>query len=477
MSTQKKILSLTILLVSDCVVVLLSYWVAYLIRSELLPEFMANQLKTYLPPFTQYLKYFAFAGTWILIFAYEKLYTKRYPFWEEIKVLVKSTSIASLTIMIMIFIARRQIQFSRTIVITAWVISLFLFPIFRLCIKTLLVKTHLWKKKLLLIGVQKTSLLVLKNIQQNTTMGYEVLGFLDDDPEKIGKTFSGIEVIGPVSQLEEITKAYGSKDIMIAIPHLPRKELDELLNKCEALSDSMWIIPRSGDFITAGVELEILGEVLTLSIKKNLAKPWNKLLKYVFEMVLTTVLSIILLPVFAVIALAIKLSSKGPVIFKQSRIGQGKKTFVLPKFRSMYEHNDQKLEEYIKTHPHAGEEWRKYRKIKGYDPRVTTVGKFLRRFSLDELPQLFSIIQGKMSLVGPRPYLPEELEGKATFRDKIAVVKPGITGLWQTSGRSEVKFEKRMALDEYYIRNWSLWLDITILLKSVKVWLSRKGAY
>jgi len=417
------------------------------------------------------------ASIWILIFAYEKLYTKRYPFWEEVKTLLKSATVSSSLIMIMIFIARRQIQFSRTIVILAWLISLFMFPLFRFLIKRLLLKLNIWNKKLIIIGVHETSLLALRSIRRNKTMGYEVLCFLDDDPTKIGKKFLGEKVLGPISDLEKIAEAYKSKDIMVSTPHLPRKELKEFISKCENVSESMWLIPRTGDFITEGVEIEVLGEVLTLNIKRNLVKPWNILIKALFDKFLTIILLIILSPLFFFIAVAIKLDSRGPVIFVQKRFGKRKKNFNLYKFRSMYTNSDKKLLEYLHKNPNAKEEWEKFKKLKYYDPRVTKVGRVIRKYSLDEFPQLINVIQGKMSLVGPRPYLQEELEGKELFKNIIAKVKPGITGLWQISGRSELPFEKRLGLDEYYIRNWSLWLDITILLKSVKAWLSKKGAY
>ena len=308
-------------------------------------------------------------------------------------------------------------------------------------------------------------------------MGYEVLGFLDDDPHKIVKSYLGVKVLGPISQLENITKIYHSKDIVISTPHLPRNKIRELLVRCENLSESMWLIPRSGDFITEGVEIEVFGEILSMYIKKNLKKPWNILIKTFFDIILTVFTIIIFLPIFLIIALAIKLDSKGPVLYVQKRIGKKNIAFDLYKFRSMYMDNEKKLDEYLKQNPVAKKEWAKYKKIKNHDPRVTNVGRFLRKFSLDELPQLSNILQGKMSLVGPRPYIPEELEQEELFKEKIALVKPGITGLWQIRGRSELSFEERIVIDEYYIRNWSLWLDIMILIKSFGIWFKQKGAY
>jgi len=308
-------------------------------------------------------------------------------------------------------------------------------------------------------------------------MGYEVLGFLDDDPAKIGKTYGGVKVLGPISEQENIAKTYGFKDIMVSTPHLPREKLKELLSKCEIISESLWLIPRTGDFITEGVEINPLGEVFVLRIKRNLTKPWNILLKNLFDISLTSIFIILTLPLMLVISIAIKLNSKGPVLFIQKRLGQREKPFNLFKFRSMFINNDNLLSEYLEKNHEAKEEWKEYKKLKDYDPRITKVGRIIRKYSLDEFPQLFNVVQGKMSLVGPRPYLVEELEGKESFKRTVSRVKPGITGLWQTSGRSELSFDKRIAHDEFYIRNWSLWLDMTILMKSIKIWLSGKGAY
>lgn len=474
---QNKLISFSALIISDFIVVFLSFLLAYFIRSDILSHLFISFRSIPVLPFANFLEHYYVGLVWIAIFAYEKLYTKRYTFWAELKVLIKSATLSSILIMILIFVTKTQLRFSRTIVVLAWLLSLFLFPLFRYITKILLVKANIWKKKLIILGVHQTSLLILKSIIENKTMGYEILGFLDDDPLKQGKTFSGVKVLGRTSALRDIAAAYRSKDIMIATPHLSRKQLKSLLSECEQISESMWVIPRSGDFVTEGVEIEVIGDVLTLYIKKNLEKPWNIVIKNTFDAVLTLIMIPVFLPIFVVIAAAIKLDSKGPVLFVQKRFGRGRKAFNLYKFRSMYVNCDDKLDEYLKSNSEARAQWETYRKLKTHDPRITRVGRIIRRYSLDELPQLFNVILGQMSLVGPRPYLEHELEGNEGFRNILARTKPGITGLWQVSGRSELPFRKRVSLDEYYIRNWSLWLDFVILLKTFKVFLSRKGAY
>jgi len=206
-------------------------------------------------------------------------------------------------------------------------------------------------------------------------------------------------------------------------------------------------------------------------------KPWNKFLKSVFEFILGLFLSVVLLPLFMAIGIFIKLSSRGPILYAQERMSDGSGTFKFYKFRSMYVDSEDRLKKYLQKNPAALEEWEKFRKLKNNDPRVTKIGKIIRRFSLDELPQLINFFKSEMSLVGPRPYLLEEKDIIGQSYPMISRVKPGITGLWQVRGRNLLSFKDRILLDEYYIRNWSLWLDIVILLKTIKVLITREGAY
>jgi lipopolysaccharide/colanic/teichoic acid biosynthesis glycosyltransferase len=192
---------------------------------------------------------------------------------------------------------------------------------------------------------------------------------------------------------------------------------------------------------------------------------------------LTVLLLVLTSPVFALIALAIKLDSEGPVFFIQKRIGRNLEEFDLYKFRSMHMENEKILKDFLDTNPQAKQEWAEFKKLRSFDPRATRVGRIIRRLSLDELPQLINVLEGKMSLVGPRPYLAEEMADKGQMTRIITRVNPGITGPWQVSGRSELSFEERLKIDEHYIRNWSLWLDIVILLRSVKAVFSRSGAF
>ncbi|WP_457679912.1 sugar transferase [Thermovibrio sp.] len=203
---------------------------------------------------------------------------------------------------------------------------------------------------------------------------------------------------------------------------------------------------------------------------------WKRIFDIVFSLFVIGITS----PLLVLIALVIKFTDGGSILFRQKRPGLNGKEFVLYKFRTMYPNNEEILEEYLRKNPKAREEWRIYRKLKTYDPRVTPVGRFLRKYSLDELPQFFNVLKGDMSVVGPRPYIYKELEEYKVsnkVREKLFSVKPGITGLWQVKARNEATFEDRIKLDLEYVDEMSFWLDLKIIIKTIWMMLTGKGAY
>jgi undecaprenyl-phosphate galactose phosphotransferase len=414
---------------------------------------------------------------WFFVFLYEGLYTKRYAFWEEVKRLLKGTSIASALIMAAVFLAMRQVYFSRLVIVSAWFVSILLLPLFRYIIKILIIKLDLWKKKVIILGTAESSSSLIQSVQENKTLGYQIVGCLSDDPSHVGNLISGVKVLGHYDDIEEWKKKTGFDDILVTLPDVPRDKLIPLLKRWEGLSDSIRYIPRTGDLISTGVEIENIGRILSLAIRKNLHKPWNVFIKTILEYFMTLILFLLFLPICLIIAIAIRIDSSGSVFFLQDRYGKKAKKIRVIKFRSMHKNADSRLEKYLQSNSEANKEWEKYKKLKSSDPRVTRVGKFLRKYSLDELPQLLNILKGDMSLVGPRPYIMEELKDIESLKSVILQVKPGITGLWQISGRSALPFMERTKIDEYYIRNWSVWLDIIILLKTIRVTTSGSGAF
>ena len=474
----RKFICLLSLTLSDIAALLVSFLIAYFVRSQILPHIISGFKKEPLPLLLQ-LRYGFLYGVLIivLVFAFEKLYTKRFSFWEETKNLLKGITLSFILIMMIVFVSRRYLQYSRAVIILAGLLSLFLFPLFRLLVKKFLVNLNLWKKRVIILGTNGIAKLVAQEIKKNKILGYEVVGFLTDKKKEIGKKFGGFKIIGEIAQFEKLSKNLGIKDAIIALPITSQEKLIKVMEHCEKTAETVRVIPSVSNLFTMGVEIENFGDVLSLSVARNLIKPWSIFIKGLFEFILVFILSIFLLPVFLIIALAIKIDSPGPIMFIQKRLGKRHEIFRFFKFRSMYIDGDMKLEKYLKENIKAQKEWTKYQKIRENDPRVTRVGKVIRKYSLDELPQLINFFKRDMNLVGPRPYMPREIEKIGKSYEIISRIKPGITGMWQVRGRNILPFKERLLLDEYYIRNWSLWLDIVILLKTIKVLATREGAY
>jgi exopolysaccharide biosynthesis polyprenyl glycosylphosphotransferase len=230
----------------------------------------------------------------------------------------------------------------------------------------------------------------------------------------------------------------------------------------------------SGDFAStlARMNLEIVGEVAVLEPLQSNLQGWGRVIKRLYDLIMSLVCLLILAPLLLVIAILIKLDSRGPIIFVQERVGKKGKVFKTLKFRSMYKDAEKRRKELItKSHRKDGPLF----KIKN-DPRVTKIGRYLRRFSLDELPQLFNVLKGEMSLTGPRPHLPEEIAKFTSWQQQVLQVRPGITGLAQVSGRSDLPFRKEIELDLYFIRNWDFLLELKILFRTIAIVISGKGA-
>ena len=473
---KKKVVAFICLVGCYCLAILLCFSLAFLVRAEVMPAlFPFYRQRPVL--FSAYMNRAYMLLLWVWVFFFEKLYTKRHSFWEEARYLVKSSTLSFALITVAVFLTKEYFPFSRAILLMAWLLSLAILPVLRSFTKLLLFRLSFWKKKVIIIGTTESTSTLIEAIKQNKMMGYEIVGCLTDQKAKIGQFISDVPVLGHYEEIEDWKEKTGFEDIIVTLPYIPRDKLISFLKRWEAVSDKIRYIPQTSDLVTTGIEIENVGKVLSLVVRKNLHKPWNILIKTVFEFVLAVILFILFIPAFVVIGVAIKLDSRGPVLFVQERYGKRGKVIKVVKFRSMYTDAERRLEEYLRENPGARKEWSQYKKLKTDDPRVTRVGSFLRKYSLDELPQLLNVFKGEMSIVGPRPYIQEELEEVKQVKSLLFQVRPGITGLWQTSGRSLVPFGDRLNLDEYYIRNWSLWLDIVILIKTIKVTASGHGAF
>jgi Undecaprenyl-phosphate galactose phosphotransferase WbaP len=238
----------------------------------------------------------------------------------------------------------------------------------------------------------------------------------------------------------------------------------------------MLVVPEMWDFPRFCVSPSNVGGFLGLEIREEILQPSKQLLKRFLDIALTSFVMVAAAPLFFAIAIAIRLDSPGPVLYAQRRIGRGGVEFRAWKFRSMVRDADAQLALYLAAHPELADEWQQNHKLRD-DPRITRLGKFLRKSSLDEIPQLWNVLRGDMSLVGPRPIVQEEVPRYGEHFDVYTQVHSGVTGLWQVSGRSDTSYEQRVNLDVFYVRNWSVWLDFCILFRTIAVLWWRSGAY
>lgn len=465
------------LLVVDLLAYHLSLLIAWILRAEVFPLVIPG-----IPPFI--FSYIHFATLWwmptvfIFFLFFEGLYDNNFPFWDEARILVKSLSLSSVALLAIVTLGQMGDIVSRIVLVVLWGAVLIVFPIFRLWGKKFLYAAGIRREKVLIIGAGNAGRLVLEGLQREKHMGYEVIGLLDDDSGKKDLIIQGRRVLGNVAEYPRFIRDWGVETVIIAIPSLPPEKLSALTAGVQSHAVNTMLIPDLRGIALVNTELAHLfvEEIFLINIRNNLKSFTNRLIKRLFDVVLGILSLPFLLPVIAVIGLIIRLESRGAAIYAHERIGRRGKPFKCYKFRTMHRDAEDKLKEMLEGDELLRNEWETTWKLRD-DPRVTKTGRLLRRSSLDELPQIFNVLKGEMSLVGPRPYLPRELEQIGERIKVIGSAKPGITGLWQVSGRSDTGYRYRVKLDLWYVMNWSLWLDIVILLKTVRVVLRAEGAY
>uniref|UniRef100_A0A7V3ZUR4 Sugar transferase n=2 Tax=candidate division WOR-3 bacterium TaxID=2052148 RepID=A0A7V3ZUR4_UNCW3 len=431
---KKNLFTAIIFLATDFGSLSFSYFLSYLIRAIILPKIFPNLSNPL--PFIIFRSRFYFLFIYLLIFFFNDLYSKRFDIAEELQKLWKGLLLGTIIIIFLAYLTQIYV-FSRLVILLAFFFSLILLPLTRWFIKFLLAKISFFVKKVKIVGEENIAEEIKKEINRRKYLGYQITN---------GEEVPDVVILTNKSLKEK--------------PSLPFSET--------------FVLADLNILETQDVELEKIGSYLFLKPKYNLLKPFNIFLKTVIDYVLSTIIFILSLPLFLLIAILIKLTSPGPIFYKQKRIGLGGNIFTIYKFRTMKTHAQKYQEIFKKQHFN---EWQKKLKVPGSEKLITPIGKILRRFSLDELPQLINILKGEMSLVGPRPYLPEEQELIKNYLPLISKVKPGLTGLWQISGRGNLSLEERLLLDEYYVKNWSLWLDLAIILLTFKSILIYENPY
>ncbi len=324
-------------------------------------------------------------------------------------------------------------------------------------------------RRVLVVGAGKVGQEVAAMIQQYAWAGLELVGYLDDDPRKRG---NGLPVLGVLEDAPRLVKTLRVDEVVVALPLRDHARLAAVTYALQQVPVNIRVVPDYFNLVFLRAAVEDFGGMPLITLREPALTEFQRLVKRIFDLGVGTVLLAISLPVMALIALAIKLDSPGPILFKQQRVGENGKLFLMYKFRSMVDGADQHCEQVVRYMP-DGTIVHKHPD----DPRVTRVGGFIRALSLDELPQLFNVLVGEMSLVGPRPEMPWLVEEYEDWQLKRFTVPQGITGWWQVNGRANKLMHEHTEEDLFYIKNYSLFLDFQILWRTVGAVLKRKGAY
>ena len=312
-------------------------------------------------------------------------------------------------------------------------------------------------------------------------LGYRLVGWIDTGRKKVQpiKPLNQIPLLGGIDEMEKIIRLTRIQDVIIAVSVKELVLRQEIIERVHPLVKKLSIMPNLSGLPLSNLEIQtfMTQKAVLLTVRNNLLLSPARECKHFLDIIMGALAFVLAAPLMLLLWLLVRLDSPGPGLFVGKRIGYRGREFNCYKFRSMYQDADSMLAQHFAENAAAREEWDQYAKLRGHDPRVTRMGRFLRRFSLDELPQIINVLKGEMSLVGPRPYLPRERQVMGRFLQDIVRTTPGITGLWQVSGRNETSFQERLLLDVYYIRNWSIWLDISLIVRTVKAVVVRRGAY
>lgn len=394
---------------------------------------------------------------------------------EELRRLSYSTSLVFVILGAATFMYKAGADYSRGAFVFAWGLALVLVPLGRALVRELFAHKPWWGAAVLVLGAGKTGEMVVRALRKQPGLGLKPVALLDDDLAKQGREVEGVPVVGVLEHAGEFARM-GVKHAIVAMPGVARERLLGLLGRHGADFPHLILIPDLFGLSSLWLTTRDMGGVLGLEVQQKLLLPGPRLVKRVMDLGLVVVFALPLFFLVALLGLLIRLDSPGSLFYGHSRLGLNGNRFKAWKFRSMVQNADRRLAEYLEHHPELREEWERDQKLKN-DPRVTRVGRFLRKTSLDELPQLWNVLRGEMSLVGPRPIVEEEVKRYGPLFALYTKVRPGLTGLWQVSGRNDTTYAERVAMDAYYVRNWSPWLDLYILARTVWVVLFGKGAY
>ena len=437
---MKSLISKIIFIFCDIFMILVSVYLAFHIREN------SEMLEIHTISYHTYLTFFPLYIIIIALLTYEGIYTYRYDFWHESRLIIKVLIFSAILVFAYLAMTKLITDYSRLVIGLSFIFMALLIPLAKNITKKILYKLGLWRKKAKVYGNDP---FLSSEIYSNPYLGY----------------------VKPKRNEEPATVIINSKDT--DVDSLRDIISSEIKGKHEVI-----FIPLMNDYNLTHSHIYELSNTRTNLIVFNnrLKSNYRLILKNISDYFLLIILFPFIVPIILYITLRLKnLEPNESVIFSQDRLGKDGKHFTCYKFRTMYENSDALLESYLKKNPQEIKYYTKYHKYKK-DPRVTKYGDFLRKTSLDELPQIFNVLKNEMSFIGPRPYMLNEEHKIGKHCETILSVKPGITGLWQVSGRNDVDFKSRVNLDIWYIRNWNLWMDLVVLIKTIKTVLLRDGA-
>jgi exopolysaccharide biosynthesis polyprenyl glycosylphosphotransferase len=455
---KSELFLIALLVPIDFLMILLAGTTAYFLRFETF--FKDIRPTTLIWTFKEYLELITIvAFIWIIIFALGRLYSIqdiRKKISDEFFKIFGVVSVGIIFIIIYIFFYQEFFA-SRFIVLFVWILSIFYIFIGRLLIRLLqkwLYKFGYGIHKIVIIGKGREAEIIAAELYKKPTLGYKIVDRIENFDQNIDLE----------NRLLKIKESSNIDEIIQADPNLSKEINQQIIEFCQ---EYHFVFKYTADLFnaqTSNIEINTLAGIPIIEIKKTHLDGWWKIIKRIFDIIGSSIFIIIFSLIMIITAIAIKIDSKGPIFFKYKRVGQKRKPFVYFKFRSMIDgaHNLRYTKEWLEKNIRNDGPMIKFKN----DPRITKVGKFIRKFSIDELAEFFLVFIGKMSLVGPRPHEIEEVKKYKKYHNKLFNIKPGITGMAQVSGRSDLNFEEEARLDVYYIENWSLLLDLKILLKT-----------
>lgn len=365
---------------------------------------------------------------------------------------------------------------SRLLLLVGILGILVLAPLVRHVTKVAMKKAGWWGKPVVVIGVGEAGHRLLSTLQHEWKLGFRPVAVFDDRLIPTEAEIAGVPFGGTLTDAIHVARRHKVNTAIFAMPHTRRENLIPLVSRASVGFRHVMIIPNlSGMTNSAAVARDFAG-TFGVEIKHNLLDPWTRRAKRALDLCGVVVGSLLLTPVVATIVVLIKLDTRGPAFYGHRRLGADNKHFRCWKFRTMHLNAEHLLNEHLQNNPDLRAEWELNQKLRN-DPRVTRIGRYLRKTSLDELPQLWNVLRGEMSLTGPRPIVDAEVLKYGEVYELYRRIRPGMSGFWQVSGRSDMDYGERVAMDAYYVRNWSVWLDLIILARTVKIVLLGRGAY